>query len=218
MNKDYIAFFDLDHTILNTSSGKIMGIAALREGIIKRQKFVQGLFWTLGNKFGLIEGDTILTRLAEWMKDHPEQYIIDWTTQVFNEVMKYTIRSEAIKEIEYHRNNNAHLVILSASASFICRPVLEFLGLDDLICTDLHVVNNRFSGQSIGDICFGEEKLIRSKSFIKESNYSLDNAFFYTDSFTDLPMLEAVGNPMAVTPDRKLAATARSRGWQICKW
>lgn len=218
MNKDYIAFFDLDHTILNTSSGKVMGFAALHEGIIKRRNILEGLFYSLGNKLGLIEGDTILARLAEWMKGHTEQYIIEFATQVFHEVMKHTIRSEAIKEIEFHRNNNAHLVILSASASFICKPVIDFLGLHDLICTDLDVVNSRFSGRAQGGICFGEEKLVRSRSFIKNSSYSLDNAYFYTDSITDLPMLEAVGFPVAVTPDRKLAATARSRGWQIAKW
>ena len=218
MNKEYIAFFDLDKTILNTSSAKIIGIAAFREGLIKKQKFIEGLIYGLGNKIGLIEGDTILPRLVKWLNGHPEQLIIDFAGKVFNEVMKHAIRSEAIKEIEFHRNNNAHLVILSASTSFICKPVLEFLGLDDLICTDLHVVDNRFSGQPEGSICYGEEKVVRSKSFISNSTYSLDRAYFYTDSFTDLPMLEAVGNPVAVTPDRKLAAMARSRGWQIRRW
>lgn len=218
MNKDYIAFFDLDHTILNTSSGKIIGIAAFHQGIIEKTKFLEGLLYGLGNKLGLIEGDVIMPRLVKWLNGHPEQPIIDFARQVFNEVMKYTIRKDAIKEIEFHRNNNAHLVMLSASTSFICKPVIEFLGLDDMICTNLQVQNSRFSGHTLGDICFGKEKLVRSLSFIKQRPYSLEDAYFYTDSITDLPMLEAVGNPMPVSPDRKLAAQARSRGWQICNW
>ena len=218
LNKDYIAFFDLDHTILNTNSGKIMGIAAFREGIIKKQKFIEGVIYGLGSKLGLVEGDTIMPRLVKWLNGHPEQYIVDFARQVFNEVLKYTIRKEAIQEIEFHRNNNAHLVMLSASVNFICKPVIEFLGLDDLICTDPHVINHRFSGHTQGGVCFGEEKLVRSRSFIQTHGLSLHDAFFYTDSFTDLPMLEAVGNPVAVTPVRKLAAVARSRGWQIYNW
>jgi len=218
VNKDYIAFFDLDHTILNTSSGKIIGIAALHQGIIQKTNYLEALLYGFGNKLGLIEGDAILPRLIKWLNGHPEQYIIDFARQVFNEVMKYAIRKDAIKEIEFHRNNNAHLVMLSASMNFICKPVIEFLGLDDLICTNLQVENNHFSGRTLGDICFGQEKLARSLSFIQHRPYSLQNAYFYTDSITDLPMLEAVGNPMAVTPDRKLAAQARSRGWHICNW
>ncbi len=218
MSKDYIAFFDLDHTILNTSSGKILGLAAIREGIIKKRKLIEGLFYSIGHKLGIWDGDTILPQMAKWLKGHPEQYIADFARQVFNEVMKYTIRKEAVREIEMHRQNNAHLVMLSASTSFICKPVTDFLSMDDLICSDLAVENNRFSGSSKGEFCFGEQKLLRSLDFVHANNLTMSNAYFYTDSVSDLPMLEAVDNPVAVSPDRKLAATARARGWQIYDW
>lgn len=218
MKKNYIAFFDLDHTILNTSSGKIIGGAALKHGIITRSKYLEGVLFAVGVKLGIIDGKTALPRMTNWLKDHTEQHIIEFARQIFNEVMKYAIRKDAVREIEFHRKNNARLVLLSASLSFICKPVIDFLRLDDLICTNMQVENNHFSGRPIGDICFGQEKVARSLAFIHERRSELRSAYFYTDSYTDLPMLEAVGFPMCVTPDRKLTATARERGWRICKW
>ncbi|RPI01957.1 MAG: HAD-IB family hydrolase [Calditrichaeota bacterium] len=217
-NKNYIAFFDLDRTILNTNSGKIIGLAAVKHGIITHSKFIEGTLYTLGNKLGLIKGDEVMPRLTRWLKGHPEQPIVDFARQIFNQVIKHAIRKEAIREIEMHRRNRAQLVMLSASTSFICRPVMEFLGLDDLICTDLQVVNSRFSGNPVGDFCFGRQKLLRSLNFVENQRERLQDAYFYTDSHTDLPMLEAVGHPMCVSPDRKLASEARRRGWQICRW
>jgi HAD superfamily hydrolase (TIGR01490 family) len=218
LKKKYIAFFDLDHTILNTSSGKIISLAAVRHGIISRSKFLEGVFFAIGNKLGLVKGDTALPRMTQWLKDRPEQHIVEFARQIFNEVIKNTIRKEAVREIEFHRKNNARLVLLSASLSFICRPVIDFLRLDDLICTNMQVENNRFSGRPQGDICFGQEKLTRAMAFAKNRHSELRSAYFYSDSHTDLPMLEAVGHPMCVTPDRKLEATAKERGWLICNW
>jgi len=218
VKKDYIAFFDLDHTILESSSGHILGPAAIRHGFIKRRKLIPGAIYALGHKLGLIEGDLILPRMVTWLKDHPVQPVFDFVQQMFNDVLKGAIRKAAIDEIEFHRKNNAQLVLLSASMNFICQPIMEFLGLDDLICTRLNIENNRFSGTTKGGLCFGEEKLHRTLSFLNNHHASLDTAYFYTDSYTDLPMLEAVGHPVAVTPDRKLLAMARARGWKICEW
>jgi len=218
VSKNYIVFFDLDHTILDNSSGRILGPAAIRHGLIKKRKLIPGSIYAIGHKLGLIEGDMILPRMVTWLKDHPVQPVFDFVQQIFNDVLKGSIRKEAVREIEFHRKNNAQLVLLTASMNFICQPIIEFLGLDDLICTDLNIENNRFSGTTNGGLCFGEEKLNRTLSFLKNKKSRLENAYFYTDSFTDLPMLEAVGHPVAVTPDRKLAATARARGWKICQW
>ena len=102
--------------------------------------------------------------------------------------------------------------------NFICQPVIDFLGLDDLICTRPDIQDGRFSGRMRGALCFGEEKLTRTLSFLNGNASPLEHAYFYTDSHTDLPMLEAVGHPVAVTPDRKLAALARARGWTIYQW
>ncbi|MBN1482968.1 HAD-IB family hydrolase [candidate division KSB1 bacterium] len=218
MNKDYIAFFDLDHTILKSSSGHILGPAAIRHGIVKRRRIVEAIIYAIGHKLGLVQGDVILPLMVKWLKGHPVQPVFDFVQNIFLDVMPAAIRKEAVREIEMHRHNNAHLVLLTASMNFICKPVIEFLGLDDLICTTLHIENDHFSGTTKGDLCFGEEKLNRTLSYLNNNKNQLKNAYFYTDSFTDLPMLEAVGHPVVVSPDRRLAAMARARGWTIYRW
>ena len=216
--KDYVVFFDLDHTILKSSSGQILGPAAIRQGILTKRNLFEGAIYAIGHKLGLVEGDVLLPRMITWLKGHPVQPVFDFVQNIFHAVLKGAIRHQAVQEIELHRKNNAKLVLLSASMDFICQPIIEFLGLDDLICTKLHVENNRFSGATNGGFCFGEEKLARAIAYVRNDIAQLKNAYFYTDSFTDLPMLEAVGNPVAVSPDRKLAAAARRRGWMICEW
>ncbi len=216
--KDYIAFFDLDNTIINDSSGKLMGLHALKHGLLQKHKAFEGLLLAIAYKSGLMEGEKIISRLVKWLKDQPEQRVIDFAVQLFQDVIKHTIRKDAVKEIDFHKKQNAQIVILSASMSFLCRPFLQFLGIDDLICTELKTENQKYTGLPKNRFCYGTEKLIRSKQYCSEHKYSLKNAYFYTDSVSDLPMLEAVGNPVIITPDKLLEQTAKERGWPLFNW
>ena len=217
-NKEYLAFFDLDHTILNDSSGKLLALQAIRNDFFKKRNLVEGLFLSFLYKIGLMDGDKILARMSQWMHDIPEKLLNNIIDEMMNMVVKPAIRDHARREIDYHKKNNGLTVILSASVSFICNPIKDHLGMDDVICSTMEVANGKFTGLTVGPYCYGQEKLIRAKEFSSLYNLPLQNAYFYTDSVTDLPMLQAVGTPVCVTPDRKLKSIARENGWQINWW
>ncbi len=217
-DKNYIALFDLDHTILNDSSGKILALQALKKDILKRRDIMEGLFLSFLYKLGLMDGDKILARMSQWMHGMSEKWINNFIDEMMNMAMKPAIRDNALREIEYHLKNNALTVILSASVTHICKPIQDHLGMDDIICSTLEVSNGKFTGTTVGPYCYGIEKLNRAFDYCKNHGFALDNAWFYTDSVSDLPMLEAVGNPICVTPDRKLQNIAREKGWPINWW
>jgi len=213
-----VAFFDLDHTILNDSSGKILGIQAFINNIFKKRYMFEAAFISAAYKFNLMDPEKILIKMGKWLRGQQEEKIVDFMNTMFNKVMKQAIRQKAHKEIEYHKKNNALTVILSASTSQICEPVKNHLGFDDMICTILEVINGRFTGYPKGRYCYGEEKLVRSINYCKKYNLTLENAWFYTDSYSDIPMLNAVGHPVCVSPDNKLRRFAQSKGWDIERW
>ena len=195
-----------------------MGLAGVKYGILKRRKLIEGSLYIVSHKLGILEGDKILSRMMLWLKGYTEHTIGEFAKHVFDNFMKHNIRNAALEEIEVHRRNKARLVLLTASVNFICKPIFEFLGFDDLICTRMQMIDNMFSGHPQGKICYGPEKLERSIDYLNHHQQSFEKSFFYSDSISDLPMFEAVGNPKAVTPDRKLEKIARKRGWDICVW
>ena len=90
--------------------------------------------------------------------------------------------------------------------------------MDDVICTELEIIDDRFTGKMIGRYCFGTEKLIRARQYCKDNGFKMKDAFYYADSISDLPVFESVGFPICVTPEKKLEKIALRRGWKINIW
>ncbi|HEY8939362.1 MAG TPA: HAD family phosphatase, partial [Cellvibrio sp.] len=94
------------------------------------------------------------------------------------------------------------------------RPIAKRLGVDDILATDPEIVDGKYTGLGIGIPCFQAGKVVRLKEWLRERNGNLDDAYFYSDSINDLPLLEQVPNPVVVDGDDRLLAVARERGWQ----
>jgi len=92
------------------------------------------------------------------------------------------------------------------------------MGIEHGICTNLVIRDGRFTGELVEPYCYGEGKIYWAERFASENGISLDDSYFYTDSYTDLPMLEKVGRPMIVNPDALLQAEAEKRGWPIVRF
>ena len=138
----------------------------------------------------------------------------------FEADIKRFISRAAVSRIEAHRAQGDHVVLLTAATPYIARPVAEHLSLDDCIATRLEVDDARgtFTGQPVEPLCYGAGKITWARQWTDAVGASLDDAFFYTDSFTDLPMLERVGRPVAVNPDPRLRRYARRRRIPIERW
>jgi HAD superfamily hydrolase (TIGR01490 family) len=106
-------------------------------------------------------------------------------------------------------------MVITATNSFITRPIVRAFGIDQLLATEPRVDNGRYTTEIEGIPCFQEGKVQRLEQWLNENNESLAGSFFYSDSVNDLPLMELVEHPVAVDPDERLAEIAGQRGWEI---
>jgi HAD superfamily hydrolase (TIGR01490 family) len=210
-----IAFFDLDYTLLNTSSG----LTYIKE-IIKQRRiplWVLG-YLGLGYQFRFIDFGQTHARLITYVgrpgKIETTKFFEGWVSRR----LLSRLTPAGIAKIEWHKRQGHRVVIISASIEEIVRPIAYHLGLgDDYLCTRLAAQNNHYTGQLDGPLCYGPGKVYWAKTWTLQNNLDFPQAigYFYTDSSTDLPLLEIATHPVAVNPSRKLAKIAASRGWPI---
>ena len=156
--------------------------------------------------------------MVSWVAGLPEKTILELSSDVSSNVLIPSIRSEVMAELNYHREQNAKVVILSSALKPVCLDIGTFLGMDDILCSDLEVIDGYYTGWPLGRLCFGEEKVARLKEYCEINSTSPNDAWYYGDSIPDKPALSIVGHPVCINPDKKLKKTALERNWKILQW
>jgi HAD superfamily hydrolase (TIGR01490 family) len=157
----------------------------------------------------------MINRMLSWLKGLQEESIMTLSREIFDLMIKDTIRPEILETIREHRANKGAVVLLSSASTPICQPVSQHLGLDEMICTRLESKNGILTGRTLGKLVYGTEKKVRMLEFCAENNFDPMDAWYYGDSHTDRYVMEAVGNPVAVSPDKKLLKIVRMKNWPI---
>jgi fatty acyl-CoA reductase len=136
----------------------------------------------------------------------------------YREVIKPRRYQQAAESIAEHRRSGRKIVLVTGSIDFIIAPLAEELGVGGVLAPSLVESNGRFTGDLDGPPIGEEEKARRIRRYAEEHNIDLSQSHAYGDSIADLPMLEVVGFPHVVNPDKALAATAKARGWPMHRW
>jgi putative phosphoserine phosphatase/1-acylglycerol-3-phosphate O-acyltransferase len=214
----YIAFFDLDRTITKAVSGKALARGAIRLGLFSLSDIFNAFYLSLVYKLNLRDPLKIMDEMTRWVKGMEEKTMDGLCSEVFLKVLLPSVYSEARSEIKFHIKKSAKVVILSSALTQICREIAIKLDMDDIICSGLEVINGKLTGNTIGRLCFGEEKKLRLIEYCEKNNTNPADSWYYGDSISDLPALSIVGNPVCVNPDNKLRRAAGKRGWRILHW
>jgi HAD superfamily hydrolase (TIGR01490 family) len=214
----YIVFFDLDRTIISLNSGSIIIKQAYKKGLMSTWNLIQAILQSYLYKFNLRDTKKIIKKMGTWVKGLRFEEIDELSREVVNNFLIKNIRPEINNIIDFHRKDNARLAILSSAISSICIPVGRYLGIEDIICTELETTEGIMTGNPVGNFCFGDEKRIRLISFCEKNDLDPAQAWYYSDSISDLPVFEAVGHPVCVSPDKKLRRIAVGKGWTIFDW
>mgnify|MGYP000297794737 CR=1 FL=1 len=211
----YVAFFDLDNTILDASSGRLYVQYLFQNGGIGFQELLEGMFVGVVYRLGLLDTEAIIRRWAMKYRGVPEKKIADQVRAWFDNVVVHHFRPSVQDEINRHRANGGRVVILSAASNFVCHLVGGHLDMDDVLCTHLEVVNGRLTGSFNGSYCYGREKLNRALRYCTENGFFLSDAYYYGDSHADEFILSGVGHPVCVAPDWRLKRLAGRNRWPI---
>jgi HAD superfamily hydrolase (TIGR01490 family) len=212
------AFFDLDKTVIARSSTLALGKPLMREGMISRSMIVKGLYAQL--VYQLVGADeakmdkmrvALLELTKGWERDRLEQIVRETVTGVIEPV----IYAEALEVIAEHRAAGRRVYIVSSSGEEVVRPLCQLLGVPHFIATRAEVdAEGKYTGE-LEFYCYGDNKALAIREAAERYGIDLERSFAYSDSATDLPMLETVGHPHVVNPDKELRAIAVERDWPI---
>ena len=209
------AFFDMDKTLLADNSGSLYMKYRYQRGEISGFDLLKGFGAYLQYKMGILDirnwTKTMMVQFRGQSEAELEQEAIKWV----EEMVIQTIYPEAEERVRYHQEQGHVVAIVSGATRFVVRPIAQRLGIEHMLFTRLEVEQGHFTGRVIEPICFEEGKIYWLQQFIEEHGVDLAKSWFYTDSITDLPLMDIVGHPVAVNPDPFLYRTAVRRRWPV---
>ena len=211
------AFFDLDRTVIAKDAMAAFGGPMRRGGLIRRRSlielgFAQVIYLILGSTEQRLERirHVALKVTRGWSRSDVDAIV----SSALESVIDPIIYDEAMDLIDEHRQVGRRVVIVSASPSELVRPLGSHLGVDDIIASEAALDGDgRYTGE-LAFFCTGRDKAEAVRLFAERERIDLAWSYAYSDAFTDVPLLELVGHPVAVNPDRALARVAVERGWE----
>jgi HAD superfamily hydrolase (TIGR01490 family) len=211
------AFFDLDRTLLQVNSGRLWFRRERAAGRLSLRLALEA-----GARLGLYHAGIVgarqaLARAVRTMAGQSEALLDARTREFYDEEIAQAYAPGGLAEVKLHQDAGVPVVLLTSASVYLSRLVQQRLALDGILCLRLEVEDGLFTGE-IEDACYGDEKVSAAQRWADDNDVDLDSSWFYTDSFTDLPMLERVGRPRVVSPDPRLTRIARRRGWPILQW
>jgi HAD superfamily hydrolase (TIGR01490 family) len=212
------AFFDLDKTVIDRASIAAFGRPFMRGGLINRRLVARAaisqliyLYFGADEERLLRVRESMLAITKGWDRAQVRQIV----RQTLFETIEPIMYAEALELMELHRAAGHRVYLVSASPEEIVLPLTDMLGVDGAICSRGEVDDEgRYTGR-MAFYAYGPEKAVAMRELAERTGIDLAASSAYSDSATDLPMLEAVGRPVAVNPDRALAKVAKERGWEV---
>jgi HAD superfamily hydrolase (TIGR01490 family) len=214
------AFFDLDKTVIAKSSALAFGRPFYRDGLITRRDMVKAAYAQLMFRLGGAD-EQQMARIRDYVARLCRGWRVEQVSQIVNETLHQLINpyvyAEAAALIDEHRSAGRDVVVVSTSGEEMVRPIAEQLGITDIIATRMVVRDGRYTGE-VAYYAAGATKADAARTMAKQREYDLANSYAYSDSISDVPLLEAVGHPTAVNPDRGLRRIAVERGWPVLEF
>lgn len=212
-----VAFFDLDRTLIAGYS--ILAVARetirhtarrgeLREAARVFRDLVRHRVDDSGTSY-----HQVVRRVTRALQGVSEATLCQMGEEAFHNSIEKSLYSEAITLVEAHRAAGHRLVIVSAASRYQVEPVARVLGIEEFCYTRLEVEDGKFTGRLVAPLCYGEGKTLAARRVARKHRGKLRDCWFYTDSSADLPLLRAVGHPVAVNASDKLGVHARTNHW-----
>jgi len=212
-----LAIFDLDNTLLDGDSDYSWGLYLVKNGYLDEVEYKEQ-----NQKFfdeyqaGKLDIFAFAEFQFQFLKNNSRKFLNKIRSNYIDEIIKPMILKKAVDLVNQHKEAGDRLLIITATNSFITKPIGELFGIDELIGTDPEEHLGEFTGKVKGTPSFKEGKVTRLFDWLDEKNLKLvdfEETFFYSDSHNDLALLEAVTNPVVVNGDKVLLEKAHEKNW-----
>lgn len=212
-----IDFFDVDHTIIRTSSGARFIATAIRAKMFPRRLLFALPWYSLTYRLGVL-------RIGNYQNEFP--LFRGLSRKAFEQIAEESCRSRLLSDIypkaaaliASRKACGRRVYLATSSLDLIVAPLARHLGVDGVIATCLEFHDGICTGRYAGEPLFRGGKMVRVQRFLEESGVDAADCAFYSDSVYDLPLLSVVGRPVAVNPDFRLQRLARRRGWEVLRF
>lgn len=211
-----LALFDLDNTLLSCDSDFEWG------QFLVKKKIVDAIEYEKANKHFYEEYKNGTLDIVEFsafsfkpLSTNSMETLNVLHQEFLEDVIKPQITDKSRALIQKHKDANDTLMVITATNSFITRPIVTELGIEELLATEPKIVDGKYTTEIEGIPCFQDGKVTRLNSWLETNDHTLENSFFYSDSINDLSLLEVVDFPVAVDPDENLKSKANELGWPI---
>lgn len=213
-----VALFDMDRTLVDVHTARLYLRLQRELGEIGVLQALRGSYWLMQYGFGLVQAESVALRLLADYRGRPEEWLRERCRQWFQSHVRVWVSSIGRSRVLEHRAAGDQVAIATSAVRQAAQPLADELSIEHLVCSELEVQQRALTGGFERPLCYGAGKLERARALVHSLGSSLEQAVFYSDSITDLPLFEAVGQPVAVNPDARLRRLARRRGWPIEDW
>ncbi len=209
------ALFDLDQTLLAGFSAASFARERLLSGRMSPRELIESLLAALSFAAGRTGFSGFMSAATAAYRGMAESALEELGQELFDKHLATQIYPESRALVEAHRRCGHTLAIVSSATRYQAEPLARDLGIEHVLCTRMLVEDGVFTGGVEHPTCYGQGKAAAARAFVAEHAIDLEQSWFYTDSHEDLPLLEIVGHPRPLNPDRRLSQIAKERRWPV---
>jgi HAD superfamily hydrolase (TIGR01490 family) len=213
------ALFDMDRTLIRKESASLYVRYQIDVGEATWTDLAQTLYWVGQYTLGILDAQRVAARVIAEIRGMPETVLAARCDDWFSRYVERHITDAGREAVRRHREAGDLCVIVTGASPYASRPLAQRLGIEHVVSTVFELDDaRRFTGRPEQPLCLGEGKVVRAERLARAHGFRLEDAVFYTDSVSDLPLLERVAEPVVVNPDPRLRRVAERRGWPIERW
>ena len=212
------ALFDMDRTLVRIDTATLYVRHQRKKGGASLRDVARVAYWMLQYSLGVIDAQRVALKALESFKGKREQWLWEQCEEMFTQSVMTHVAQAGRDAVAHHRAQGDLIAIVTGATPYAARPLARELAIEHLIATELEVADGAFTGHVRHPMSYGAGKVVLAERLAAEQGITLDDATFYSDSITDLPLLERVGTPVAINPDARLRRIARKRGWRVEQW
>jgi HAD superfamily hydrolase (TIGR01490 family) len=217
--KPRAALFDMDRTLVRKETASLYVRYQRDIGQATTLDLIKTLYWVGQYTLGVLDADKVADKVLAPMRGVSEPAFVLQCEDWFTKYVEEHITDKGREAVAKHRARGDVCAIVTGATRYAAGPLARRLDINHVVASELEIdTAGQFTGRAVKPLCLGDGKLRRAEALAKKLGFALNEATFYTDSISDLPLLERVAEPIVINPDPRLLRMAKRRGWPIERW
>ncbi len=208
----------MDRTLVDTHTAKLYIRYQRDIGEMGIVEALRASFWVLQYTVGMINAERVARHALRSYRGQSTQWLEERCRQWFKDYVLREVSNIGRTRVREYQQRGTPVAVATSAVRFTAQPLADELNIEHMVCSELEQVDGILTGEFEAPLCYGEGKLQKARQLTESLGCDLKEAAFFTDSITDLPLMEQVSCPVAVNPDARLRKEARRRGWRIEEW